>query len=328
MYKSVEDANLDQIVTEVRLKSSFIYLGNAVRDLTGNWKVIALILAPLAVCASLCLLPDALNLQHLLVQKFEPGTQNVGWLMVQEPYRPAVEVPPLFPSWLTRSLHVLFIFIIAATDLVVLCMLKWIETGSRGMTALETARQIYTNAFFRVPSFAWVFFLQLVAVFPLAVWTTFVMPVVIAILVVLLLVPGFLAFVWLCVAQYALVMDGYRSWLAMFYSRELIRKRLWKVTLRIVVFLAVWSGYNSWAVATFSAVSLLLGLIGAITGALWVGVWIADLISVSALLVATTFFLAAGQRLYQDLKASSPQAAAALAQTAMAPTAPLQSAAL
>jgi hypothetical protein len=300
-------------VTEVRLKSSFIYLANAVRDLTGNWKVMGLVLAPAALAASLCLLPDALNLQHSLVKAVEPGTRNVAWHLVQTPYMPPGEAAPYIAPWATRTLHILFIVITAGANLIILSMLKWIQEGAPEPTPLAAARRIYRDSYPLVPSFAWVALLQLIAIL---------------VGFVLLVVPGFLAFVWLYFAQYALVLDGYRSWPALLYSRELMRRRFFKVAIRIAVFLVVWSGYNSWAGGLFVGLSLLLGLLGAITGALWVGVFIADLISVSVALATSTFFLAAGLRLYQDLKAGVPQPMAMADNVALPPTGPLQSATL
>src|SRR6266436_3249934 len=74
------DANLVRVVTPVRLKSSFIYLANAVNDLRGNWSVLAVVLAPMLLLAALCLLPDALNLQYRLATTFEQGTQNISYV--------------------------------------------------------------------------------------------------------------------------------------------------------------------------------------------------------------------------------------------------------
>ena len=72
---------------------------------------------------------------------------------------------------------------------------------------------------------------------------------------------------------------------------------------------------------------LLLGLLGAFAGALWAGVYIADLLSVSVLFVTTAFFFAAGLRLYEDLKASASPAAVTMVKGPLSPTGPLQSAA-
>ena len=67
-------------MAETRIKSSFIYLANAVRDLTGNWRVFALVLAPAALLASLCLLPDALNLQQIDIDPFLAGIFVLGFI--------------------------------------------------------------------------------------------------------------------------------------------------------------------------------------------------------------------------------------------------------
>ncbi len=104
-----EDANLYRAVSPVRLKSSFIYLANAVNDLRGNWSVLAVVLAPLLLAASLCLLPDALNLQHRLAANFEPGSQSIGYMQVDSADTPATPAPtpaPLqepqpFAPWVT-----------------------------------------------------------------------------------------------------------------------------------------------------------------------------------------------------------------------------------
>jgi len=315
LFHARRDVNLARIVAETRIKSSFIYLANAVRDLTGNWRVFAVVLAPAALLASLCLLPDALNLQHSLVEVIEPGTRSVGWHNVawhlaQTPYPAPPEAKPYFPRWATLSLHLLFLVIIAGANLLVLAALKWILQGAPERTALGAARHIFRDSYRLLPSFAWIALLQLVAI---------------GVGFVLLIVPGFLAFVWLYFAQYALVLDGYRSWPALLYSRELMRKRFFQVAIRIVVFLAVWSGFNSWAGGLFVALSLLMGLLGAITGALWAGVFILEMISVIVALATSTFFFAAGVRLYQDLKASAPRPSVLSADVSLLPTGPLES---
>lgn len=317
-------------MAETRLKSSFIYLANAVRDLTGNWKVIGLALAPVVLLASLCLLPDALNLQHLVYELFKAGSkgQNVLFMPVQVPYGTPGHIEPLIPLWATRTLHLVFLVLTAVAILVVLCMLKWIQEGHREGSPLDATLQIYRNALSRVLPFAWIYLLQLLSVMPIFVWVNLMMPLELAVLVVLLIIPGFLAFVWLSVAQYALVFDGHRTWLALFYSRELIRRRFLKVALRIIVFLAVWSGYNTWAGGAFVALSLIFSLLGAFAGALWAGVFVADLLSVSVVFVTTAFFFAAGLRLYQDLKASASPSAVAMVEGGLAPTRSLESAAL
>src|ERR1700687_2931856 len=81
------------VVSPVRLKSSFIYLANAVNDLRGNWSVLAVVLAPLLLAAALCLLPDALNLQYRLATTFEPGSQNISYTQVDSIDTPSKPAP-------------------------------------------------------------------------------------------------------------------------------------------------------------------------------------------------------------------------------------------
>jgi hypothetical protein len=142
---------------------------------------------------------------------------------------------------------------------------------------------------------------------------------------VLLVVPGVLAYVWLYFSQYALIFDGRRGWSALLYSRELTRGGFFRVALRIVVFLAVWSGFNSWAGGTFFAVSLLAGWVGLITGALWASIFLVDLLAVAVLYTTLAFLLAAGLRLYEDLRAVAAEQMALGAAAPLPPTAPLPS---
>ncbi len=188
-------------------------------------------------------------------------------------------------------------------------------------------RGAYRRSLRRLLPFAWLYLLQLIAVLPMVLWVNATLSLIYAVPVVVLIVPGFLAFVWLAVAQYALVFDGYRTWLALFYGRELLRGRFIRVAIRIIVFLAVWSGYSSWSLAAFFALSLLLGLLGAFAGALWAGVFVADLLSMTVVFATTAFFFAAGLRLYEDLKASAPATAAAMVAGPLSTTGPLQTAA-
>jgi hypothetical protein len=262
-----------------------------VHDLTLNWRLVALGLAPMVVLASLCLLPDALNLQHSLVRTFEPGTHSVAYFPVQIPYgTPPAPAQPLFSVWTTRALHLLFLIIAAGANLVMMCILKEVNRSGHPRDLGASAWAVFGDAYRLLPAFYWVAFLQLLAM---------------AVGLVLLVVPAVLAFVWLYFAQYSLVIDGYRSWPALLHSRELMRARFFAVALRIAVFLAVWSGYNSWAGGIFVGISLLLGLLGAITGSLWTVVFIADLLWVAVAFLTSFFFVAAGYRLYEDLKATT-----------------------
>lgn len=279
--------------------------------MTGNWAIIALALAPLVFLASLCLLPDALNLQHQLGQTFQPGTHSVGWHLAQAPYAPPTGnvVQPLFPAWEIRVLEILFAILTFTANLLVLCTLARIQAGLREATLVGEVTEIYRRAIRLVPSFFWVAVLQLFAT---------------AVGVVLLIVPGFLAFVWLYFAQYALVFDNQRGWAALLRSRELMRGRFFGVATRIGVFLAVWSGFNSWSSGTFVGVSFILGLL-AITGGIFsvTVIVVLDVIWICVTYATTAFFYAAGVRLYQDLKALSREQTEAATEIVLPPTAPL-----
>ena len=311
---ATEDANLICAMAHARLRSSFIYLANAVNDLRGNWTVIALVLAPLVLASSLCVLPDALNLQDSLVQTFEPGVTSVAFEQrVQTPYAPAKRNPrqPPYPRWMTTMLHLLDgLITVVGVDLVVLCALKRMQAGERMSRPLDEGLQVYRDAARMLGAFVWVSVLQVAAI---------------AVGAVLLIIPGALAYVWLYFAQYALIFDGRHSWSALLYSRDLMRNSFFRVALRIVVFLAVWSGFNSWAGGTFFAVSLLAGWVGLLTGALWAAIFTVDLLAVAVLYTTIAFLLVAGLRLYQDMCAVAAENAALAAATILPPTAPLPS---
>ena len=311
-------------MAQARLRSSFIYLANAVNDLRGNWIIIALVLAPLVLGSALCLLPDALNIQFSLVRTFEPGVTSVAFVQpLQMPYTPIARAAPKppFPRWLTTILHLFDGFItLVGVNLVVLCSLRRMQTGQRLARPTDEAIAVYRDAAHLLTPFVWVSVLQVLAI---------------AVGAVLLVVPGVLAYVWLYFSQYALIFDGRRSWSALLYSRDLMRGSFFRVALRIVVFLAVWSGFNSWAGGTFFAVSLLAGWVGLITGALWASIFMVDLLAVAVLYVTLAFLLAAGLRLYQDMRAvaaeqsvqeSPEQPLSTSAASPLPPTAPLPSA--
>ena len=295
-------------MAQARLRSSFIYLANAVNDLRGNWIIVAVVLAPLALGSALCLLPDALNIQYSLVRTFEPGVTSVAFeTPVQVPYAPVPRAAPkpLFPTWMTTILHLLDGFItLVGVNLIVLCALRRMQAGLRMARPIDEGIAVYREASRLLGSFVWVSVLQVLAI---AVGT------------MLLVVPGGLAYVWLYFSQYALIFDGRRGWAALLYSRDLMRGSFFRVALRIVVFLAVWSGFNSWAGGIFFAVSLLAGWVGLITGALWVSIFLVDLLAVAVLYATLAFLLAAALRLYQDMGAIAAE------QTALIPTAPLPS---
>ena len=297
----------------MRLKSSFIYLANAVNDLRGNWSVLAVVLAPLLLAAALCLLPDALNLQYRLATTFEPGSQNISYTQVDSvdaPAKTAPLTPPQpFSPWVTTTLHILFGLLTLLVTLVTLCSLKRIQAGIREPTIVGEAIEVYRHSIPLVPGFLWVTFLQLLA--PAAGLFLFqaasnYMPnsigVVVYIVLVLMIMLGALVYAWLYFAQYALVFDGKHSFHALLFSRDLMRKRFFKVAIRIVVFLAVWSGFNSWAAGAFVVVSLLFGPVGVVTGFLGTTIFLVDLCEIGVNFATTAFLVAAGLRLYQDLR--------------------------
>jgi hypothetical protein len=296
-------------VAQARLKSSFIYLANAVNDLRGNWNIIGLILAPLALIAALCLLPDAINLQDTLAHTFESsGTRSVAFFPAQAPGVPQITTGhPTFPLWITIPLHLLLFLLTFMVNLVVLTALKRMQTGARAKTPMLEALAVYRQALPLVGPFSFILMLQ-----ALATLVGFV----------LLIIPGLLAYVWLYFSQYALIFDSLRSWPALLHSRDVMRGRFWKVAARILVFLAVWSGYNSWVGGAFVGVSLLLGPIGYFAGRLSFAVFLIDLLAVAVAYLTTAFFLAAGARMYQDLNVlgGEPNLIAARVDS---PTAPL-----
>lgn len=301
-------------MAQARLRSSFIYLANAVNDLRGNWIIIGVVLAPLVLASALCLLPDALNLQYSLVRTFEPGVTSVAFVQpVQMPYAPVTRAAPKppFPPWVTTILHLLDgLITLVGVNLVVLCALRRMQAGKRMVRPLDEGIEVYREAARLLGPFVWVSVLQVLAI---------------AVGAVLLVVPGLLAYVWLYFSQYALIFDGRRSWSALLYSRDLMRGSFFRVALRIVVFLAVGSGFNSWAGGTFFAVSLLAGWVGLITGALWASVFMVDLLAVAVLYTTLAFLLAAGLRLYQDMRAVAAEHTALADGAPLAPTAPLPS---
>jgi hypothetical protein len=301
-------------MAQARLRSSFIYLANAVNDLRGNWIIIGVVLAPLVLASALCLLPDALNLQYSLVRTFEPGVTSVAFVQpVQMPYAPVTRAAPKppFPPWVTTILHLLDgLITLVGVNLIVLCALRRMQAGQRMARPLDEGIEVYREAAHLLGAFVWVSVLQVLAT---------------AVGAVLLVVPGLVAYVWLYFSQYALIFDGRRSWSALLYSRDLMRGSFFRVALRIVVFLAFWSGFNSWAGGTFFAVSLLAGWVGLITGALWASVFMVDLLAVAVLYTTLAFLLAAGLRLYQDMRAVAAENTAVTDAAPMAPTAPLPS---
>ena len=325
-------------MSPVRLKSSFIYLANAVNDLRGNWSVLAIVLAPLLVAAALCLLPDALNLQYRLATTFAPGSQNISYTQVDSADTPA-KPPPLqqapqpFSPWVTTALHWMFGLLTLLVTLITLTALKRIQAGIREPTVIHEVLAVYRRSIRLVPGFAWVTFLQLAAP-ALALYLferaqTSPIGTAMYLVLVLMIIVGALVYAWLYFAQYALVFDGKHSWHALLFSRDLMRKRFFKVATRIVVFLAVWSGFNSWAAGAFVVVSLLFGPVGVVTGFLGTTIFLVDLAEIGVNFATTAFLVAAGLRLYQDLTASqAADRADAAVQSATQPTAQLPQVAL
>jgi hypothetical protein len=335
-------------VSPVRLKSSFIYLANAVNDLRGNWSVLALVLAPLLIAASLCLLPDALNLQYHLAETFEPGAQNISYTQQisytqvdsseapAKPTPPPLEEPQPFAPWVTTALHLIFGLLTLLVTLVTLCSLKRIQAGIREPAIVGEAIEVYRRSIQLAPGFIWVTILQLLApalgLFLFQEASSYVsnsIGVWAYIALVLMIVLGALIYTWLYFAQYALIFDGKHSWHALLFSRDLMRKRFFKVAIRIVVFLAVWSGFNSWAAGAFVVVSLLFGPVGVVTGFLGTTIFLVDLAEIGVTFATIAFLVAAGLRLYQDLRErQSAEQLGSAAQSAMQPTAQLPQAAV
>ncbi len=301
--------------------------------------MLAVVLAPLLLLASLCLLPDALNLQYRLATTFEPGSQNISYTQVDSadtPSKPApsptpapLQEPQPYSPWVTKTLHLIFGLVTLQVTLVTLCSLKRIQAGIREPTIIHEAIEVYRRSIPLVPGFVWVTILQLLApalgLFLFQEASTF-MPGSIGvwayIALVLMIILGALIYTWLYFAQYALIYDGKHSWHALLFSRDLMRKRFFKVATRIVVFLAVWSGYNTWAAGAFVVVSLLFGPVGVVTGFLGTTIFLVGLAEIGVNFATTAFLVAAGLRLYQDLR--EPRVADSVdsaAQTSMQPTA-------
>jgi len=318
-------------VGNTRLKSSFIYLANAVNDLRGNWATLALVLAPLVLVAALCLLPDAMNIQQGLAARFAPGTHSVGWTPVQEPYLPSVaDAKPLFAPWMLTVFHLGFLLIIYLVNLLVLCTLRRAGAGARRVRRLNEALEIYRDAIRLAPGFFWIVFLQLaipalalflwrINIFVSVLWLALVIDAVELVMVA----AGGLLYTWLYFGRYALVFDSFHSFHALLFSRELMRKRFFRVAMRIVVFLALWSGYDSWAAGFFVMVSVVLGPVGVLAGYLWATIFLLDLAAVAVTCATAAFFAAAGVRLYQDLREMVREPLAA--DPVQPPTAPLGS---
>ena len=337
---------LTRAVNSVRLKSSFIYLANAVNDLRGNWSVLAVVLAPLVLAASLCLLPEAVNLQRSLASSFAPpGSQNISYIQstsyttadsADTPAKPPpLQEPQPYSQWVIFALNQLVGLIAALVTLIVLSSLKRIQSGLREPSIAGEAIAVYRDASKVVLGFIWVTFLQ------------FVIPDVTSFLVglssgsqlnlllyfglLLMIVVSALVYAWLYFSQYALIFEGKHSFHALLFSRDLMRKRFFKVAMRIAVFVAFLWGYTSLAYVTFFIVSRLLGPVGEVTGFLGATIFLLDFSAIAVNFAVFSLITAASLRLYQDLRETQLGAAArddSIAQSAMQPTAQLPSAAL
>jgi hypothetical protein len=245
------------------------------------------------------------------------------------PYAPlAQDTPPLFPKWMMTAFQLAFLVLALAANLIVLCTIRRIDTGARLPRVLDEAIAIYREAIKSAPAFAWVVFLQL-SLPGIAQWVLrmdfYVSSRLVALLVYLtmltLMVLGGLVYLWLYFAPYALIFNGEHSFRALLFSRDLLRKRFFRAGTRILVFVAVWLGYNSFSAILFFAVSLILGPVAVLTGYIWGTVFVVDLATVAVFYATTAFFIAAGVRLYQDLRemAGGQVVPAAAAMPATAP---------
>jgi hypothetical protein len=296
------------VASQTRLKSSFIYLANAVNDLRDNWRTFALVLSPLILLGALCLLPDALTLQHQLAEKFGPGVHNVSTHRVTVGYLRVAGPATFLPWWTSPIAHLLLLILALAADLLVLCAIRRDRTGLKHQRIISEVLAIYQEAVRLAPAFYWIVFLQILA--PLIALATLRVSfdtsdaglmVVIYVSEIAILILGALAYLWLYFARYALVFDARRSFHGLLFSRDLMRKRFFRVATRILVFLAVWSGYNSWAAAAFIFVSVVVGPVGALTGYLWFTIFVLGVAITAVTYLTTAFFAAAGVRLYQDV---------------------------
>jgi hypothetical protein len=325
-------------VDRTPLKSSFLYLADAVNDLRGNWAILAVVLAPMVLAAALCLLPDALNIQSHLAATFEPGTQTIGYHTAQTPYNPegreaAAQAQQPYPPWITNTLHVLSALITAMATLLVLCVLERTGRGLPSVPIVGETIEIYRHAIGLTPAFLWVSFLQLltpgiaILLFQNAgAYLPDNLYAAVYLLLAAMLVLGAVVYLWLYFAQYALIFHGQHSFHALLFSRDLMRKRFFKTATRIVVFLAVWSGYNSWAAGAFVVVSLMAGPLGAATNTLVATIFLIDFAAIAVSFATTAFFVAAGLRLYRDLlpgAGAEVERAISAQRSAMQPTAPL-----
>lgn len=337
LYQSGTDGTLNRSI-QMRIKSSFIYLANAVNDLRSTWRTLALVLAPAAIFAALCLLPDALNLQQGLEQHFEPGVHNVidhaGWRLAQETYPSAPDSAPApFSSMELNAAYGALWILTLIVNLLVLCTLRHspeLETGD----SLRHAAAIFRSAIWLAPAYAWVAILHYAVPALVGIYVTHVHFVVssMALWFMLnlvesaLIILGVLVYLWLYFAPFALVFDDKHSFHALLFSRDLIRKRFFRVATRIAVFLAVWWGYDAAAAVVFGVTSLVIGPVVVLTGSVWTIIYLLDLGVVIVHFATNAFFVAAGVRLYKDLLMDSAIAETTRSMPDHTPTMPLESA--
>ena len=328
-----------------RLKSSFIYLANAVNDLRGNWSVLAVVLAPLVLAASLCLMPEALNLQHRFATNLAPGSQNISDTHLissaaADSADPPAKPPPLqepqpYSQWLIVVLNQLVGVCASLVTLITLSSLKRTQAGLREPSIVGEAIAVYRDATRLVLGFLWITFLQ----FVLPDTTSFLagmasgsqLNILLYFGLLLMIVASALIYAWLYFAQYALVIDGKRSFYALLFSRDLMRKRFFKVATRIAVFVSFWLGYTSLAGDAFVLVSRLLGPVGEVFGFLGTTVFVFDFCGIAVNFAIAALVIAASLRLYQDLREMQLGIAAEVdsaAESSMQPTAQLPRAAV
>ena len=329
-------------VNQVRLKSSFIYLANAVNDLRGNWSVLAVVLAPLLLAAALCLLPEALNLQHRLATNFAPGSQNISYTRsisytpadsADATAKPPLQEPQPYAPWVINVLNQLVGLLAALVTLIVLSSLKRTQAGLREQSIVGEAIAVYRDASKLLLGFIWVTLLQFVVPdttsFLVGLSSGYALNVLFYFGLLLMIVVSALVYAWLYFSQYALIFDGKRSFHALLFSRDLMRKRFFKVATRIAVFVAFWWGYTSLAGVAFFVVSRLLGPVGAVTGFLGTTIFLVDLCVIAVNFAIASLVIAASLRLYQDLRVrQAAERGDSAAQAAMQVTAQLPQVAL
>ncbi|HUY26759.1 MAG TPA: hypothetical protein VMV27_05015 [Candidatus Binataceae bacterium] len=304
-------------MAQPRIKSSFIYLANAVNDLRGNWVILAAVLAPLIALAAMCLLPEALNAQHWVAFSLGRGGTSVGYFAVQEPYHPATTPSPApYSDWLIYTMRTAVVLISQVAELLVLVELKRIQTAEQASGIIAETIAVYASAARLALAYLWIAILQYLALgiavvaLKVGIGTDYpILWMMFSIARFALLVVAGIAYLWLYFAEYALVFDGQRSFHALLFSRDLMRKRFFRVASRIAVFLAVGWGYNSLALGAFVIASVLLGPVVQITGVVSTIIVGMNLVGLSVSVATAAFFIAAGVRMYQDLTAIAREGA-------------------